>query len=66
MEQETIDVDAVRDLLDRSEPVTVLDIRPEDQWAGWRIPGSVNYDAYQALKTKDPGAMEGANRCVAG
>jgi rhodanese-related sulfurtransferase len=66
MAQETIDVDALRDLLDRGEPVTVLDVRPEDQRTEWWIPGSVHFDAYQALKAKDPGAMEGANRCVAG
>jgi len=66
MARETIDVDALRDLLDRGEPVTVLDVRPEDQWAELRIPGSVHVDACQALKAKDPGAMEGANRCVAG
>jgi rhodanese-related sulfurtransferase len=65
MAQETIDVDALRDLLYRGEPVTVLDVRPENQRAEWRIPGSVHVDAYQALKARDPGAMEGANRCVA-
>ena len=66
MAQETIDFNALRDLLDRGEPVTVLDVRPEDERAELRLPGSVHVDAYQALKARDPGAMEGANRCVAG
>ena len=66
MAQETIDFNALRDLLDRGEPVTVLDVRPEDERAELRLPGSVHVDAYQALKARDPSAMEGSNRCVAG
>jgi len=47
-------------MLERGEPVTVLDVRPENQRAEWAIPGSVHFDAYGALKSKDPNAMEGA------
>jgi glyoxylase-like metal-dependent hydrolase (beta-lactamase superfamily II) len=59
MTRTSIDVESLREMLERGEPVTVLDVRPEDQRAEWRIPGSVHFDAYGALKAKDPNAMEG-------
>jgi glyoxylase-like metal-dependent hydrolase (beta-lactamase superfamily II)/rhodanese-related sulfurtransferase len=46
-------------MLVQGAPVIVLDVRPEDQRTEWRIPGSVHFDAYEALKAKDPNAMEG-------
>ena len=46
-------------MLEQGAPVIVLDVRPEDQRTEWRIPGSVHFDAYEALKAKDPNAMEG-------
>ena len=49
----------MREMLERDEPVTVLDVRPEDQSTEWWIPGRVRFDAYGALKAKDPDAMEG-------
>jgi glyoxylase-like metal-dependent hydrolase (beta-lactamase superfamily II) len=61
MTRTSIDVESLREMLERREPVTVLDVRPEDQRAEWRIPGSVHFDAYEALKAKDPSAMEGAD-----
>ncbi len=57
----SIDVESLREILERGEPLTVLDVRPQDQRAEWRIPGSAHFDAYEALKAKDPSAMEGAN-----
>jgi glyoxylase-like metal-dependent hydrolase (beta-lactamase superfamily II) len=57
----SIDVKALREMLERGEPVTVLDVRPEDQRAEWQIPGSIHLDAYEALKAKDPSALEGAD-----
>jgi glyoxylase-like metal-dependent hydrolase (beta-lactamase superfamily II) len=57
----TIDVGALREMLERGEPVTVLDVRPENQRTEWSIPGSVHFDAYGALKANDPSAMEGAD-----
>jgi glyoxylase-like metal-dependent hydrolase (beta-lactamase superfamily II) len=57
----SIDVGSLRKLLERGDPVTVLDVRPKDQRAEWAIPGSVHFDAYGALKAKDPNAMEGAD-----
>jgi rhodanese-related sulfurtransferase len=56
----SIDVASLRQILEQRDTVTVLDVRPEDQRGEWRIPGSVHLDAYDALKAKDPSAMEEA------
>ena len=61
MTRTSMDVESLREMLERGEPVTVLDVRPEDQRAEWRIPGSIHCDAYEALRVKDPSAMEGVN-----
>jgi glyoxylase-like metal-dependent hydrolase (beta-lactamase superfamily II)/rhodanese-related sulfurtransferase len=61
MTRTSIDAESLRDMLERGEPVTVLDVRPEDQRVEWQIPGSVHFDAYEALKAKDPSAMEEAD-----
>jgi glyoxylase-like metal-dependent hydrolase (beta-lactamase superfamily II)/rhodanese-related sulfurtransferase len=61
MTRTSIDIETLREMLERGEPITVLDVRPEDQRAEWQIPGSVHFDAYEALKAKDPSAMEGAD-----
>lgn len=58
MKQDTVNVDALRGLLERGEPVTVLDVRHVDEWEEWSVPGSVNFDAYDALKAKDPDALK--------
>jgi glyoxylase-like metal-dependent hydrolase (beta-lactamase superfamily II)/rhodanese-related sulfurtransferase len=44
-------------MLERHEPVTVLDIRPAVERAEWSIPGSIHRDAYRALRTGDPNAL---------
>ena len=54
-----IDARTLRDMLDRGERVTVLDVRKEEDHAEWSIPGSVNVDAYEALNAGDERAMEG-------
>ncbi len=59
MTRTSIDVESLREMLDRGAPVTVLDVRPEDQGTEWWIPGRVHFDAYDALKAKDPDAMMG-------
>lgn len=61
MTRTSIEIESLREMLERGEQVTVLDVRPEDQRAEWQIPGSVHFDAYEALKAKDPGAMEGVD-----
>ena len=60
MNRESIDVETLRAWLERDEPVRVLDVRHAEEYAEWHIPGSVNIDAYGALKAKDPDAMKGA------
>jgi glyoxylase-like metal-dependent hydrolase (beta-lactamase superfamily II)/rhodanese-related sulfurtransferase len=57
MTRTTIEVEALRDLLDRGQPVTVLDIRRSAEHAEWAIPGSVHVEAYDALKAGDPNAL---------
>jgi glyoxylase-like metal-dependent hydrolase (beta-lactamase superfamily II) len=57
MAQTTIDAEALRDLLDENQPVTVLDIRRAEDRAEWAIPGSVHVEAYDALKAGDPNAL---------
>jgi glyoxylase-like metal-dependent hydrolase (beta-lactamase superfamily II) len=55
-----IDVETLRGWLDRQTPVTVLDIRTDDDYAQWAIPGSVHVNAYEALRDGQPGALAGA------
>ena len=54
-----IDASTLRDMLERGERVTVVDVRKREQHAEGSIPGSVNYDAYDALHAGDERAMEG-------
>ncbi len=56
-----IGVEDLREMLERGEPVTVLDIRKAEERAEWAIPGSVHVDAYDALKAKDSDAMLGVS-----
>ena len=49
----------LRDMLERGERVTVVDVRKGEDCAEWSIPGSVNVDAYDALNSGDERAMEG-------
>jgi glyoxylase-like metal-dependent hydrolase (beta-lactamase superfamily II)/rhodanese-related sulfurtransferase len=49
----------LRDMLERGERVTVMDVRKGEQHAEWSIPGSVHVDAYDALNAGDERAMEG-------
>jgi glyoxylase-like metal-dependent hydrolase (beta-lactamase superfamily II)/rhodanese-related sulfurtransferase len=56
---ETVDVAALCEMLAQGRPLTILDVRPAEEWAEWRIPGSVHLDAYTALKAGDPDALAG-------
>jgi rhodanese-related sulfurtransferase len=47
-----IDAKTLMGMLERGEPVTVLDVRKAEDRAEWQIPGSVHVDAYDALKAK--------------
>ena len=59
MAQETIDAKTLRDMLERGERVTVVDVRKREAYAEGSIPGSVNFDAYDALHEGDERALEG-------
>ena len=59
MTRTTISVEALREMLDHGDPVTVLDIRPVAERVEWAIPGSTHVNAYKALKAQDPHALEG-------
>ena len=56
----TIEADTLRQWLDAHQPVTVLDIRSEDDRAQWSIPGSLHINAYDALRAGQPGALAAA------
>lgn len=53
----TIDADTLRRWLDEGRPVTVLDIRTDEDRAQWAIPGSVHVNAYEALGAGQPGPL---------
>ena len=59
MAQRNIDAGTLRDMLDRGERVTVVDVRKGEDHAADSIPGSVNFDAYDALHAGDERAMGG-------
>ena len=46
-------------MLERGERVTLVDVRRQEQYAEGSIPGSVNFDDYDALHAGDERAMEG-------
>jgi rhodanese-related sulfurtransferase len=48
----------LRDMLERGERVTVVDVRKGEDRAEWSIPGSLHFDAYDALNAGDDRAME--------
>ena len=54
-----MNVESLRKMLERGEPVTVVDVRKGEDRAEWEIPGSVHFDAYDALNASDERAMEG-------
>jgi glyoxylase-like metal-dependent hydrolase (beta-lactamase superfamily II) len=58
MKVPTIDRNTLQDILTNGEPVTVLDIRHSDEFEEWAIPDSAHIDAYDALKAKDPHALD--------
>src|SRR5262245_58482867 len=55
-----VDVDTLRDWLDRHVPVTVLDVRTDSDRAQWAIPGSLHVNAYEALSAGQPGPLADA------
>lgn len=54
---ETIEVETLREWLERGRKVSILDVRPANERAEWSIPGSLHVDAYQPLRANDPKAL---------
>jgi len=52
-----IEAETLRDWLEAQQPVTVLDIRTDEDRAEWAIPGSVHVNAYEALRAGQSGAL---------
>jgi glyoxylase-like metal-dependent hydrolase (beta-lactamase superfamily II) len=52
-----IETGTLRNWLDTQHPVTVLDIRTDDDRAQWTIPGSLHVNAYEALRNGQAGAL---------
>ena len=59
MTKGNIDAQTLRGMLERGDPVTVVDVRKAEDRAEWSIPGSVHFAAYDALNADDGRAMEG-------
>ena len=55
-----IEAETLREWLDTQQPVTVLDIRTDEDRAQWAIPGSRHLNAYEALRAGQPGALADA------
>jgi glyoxylase-like metal-dependent hydrolase (beta-lactamase superfamily II)/rhodanese-related sulfurtransferase len=53
----TVDRETLQAWLAAHAPVTLLDIRTDDDYAQWAIPGSVHINAYEALRNGQPGAL---------
>jgi glyoxylase-like metal-dependent hydrolase (beta-lactamase superfamily II) len=55
-----IEAETLRAWLDAQQPVTVLDIRTDEDRDQWAIPGSLHLNAYDALRAGQPGALADA------
>ena len=58
-QQNDIDARTLRGMLERGERITLVDVRKREQHEAGTIPGSVNFDAYDALKAGEERAIEG-------
>ncbi|MFN7981736.1 MAG: rhodanese-like domain-containing protein [Vicinamibacterales bacterium] len=52
-----IETETLRQWLDAHRPVTVVDIRTDEDRAQWAIPGSLHVNVYDALRSGTPGAL---------
>jgi glyoxylase-like metal-dependent hydrolase (beta-lactamase superfamily II)/rhodanese-related sulfurtransferase len=52
-------VEALQQWLEAGRPVTVLDVRSDEDRAQWAIPGSTHVNVYESLKAGAPGALAG-------
>jgi rhodanese-related sulfurtransferase len=58
-QRNNIDAKTLRDMLERGVRVTVVDVSKREAYAEGSIPGSVNFDAYDALHAGEERATEG-------
>jgi rhodanese-related sulfurtransferase len=56
----TIEANTLRGWLESHRPVTILDVRGDEDRAQWAIPGSLHINAYEALRAEQPGALASA------
>lgn len=56
-----VEAETLRDWLEGQRPVTVLDIRSDEDYAQWSIPGSVHVNAYEALRAGRLGPLADAH-----
>lgn len=49
----------LRTWLETGKPVSILNIRPNQERAEWFIPGSIYFSAYEQLKANSPEALKG-------
>jgi glyoxylase-like metal-dependent hydrolase (beta-lactamase superfamily II)/rhodanese-related sulfurtransferase len=56
-EPQHVDAGTLREWLDSGQPVTVVDVRSDDDYAQWTIPGSVHANVYDALRSGRPGEL---------
>ena len=52
-----IEAETLREWLDARQPVTVLDIRTDEDRAQWAIPESVHVNVYEALRAGHAGTL---------
>ncbi len=55
-----IDTATLRDWLEQDRPVTVLDIRSDEDRGQWARPGSIHINAYDALRKGEAGPLHDA------
>lgn len=61
MRNDVITVATLRRMLDEGQLVTIVDIRPDAEWAEWSIPGAIHVDVYAALKAGQPNELASLN-----
>lgn len=59
MDNETISVKELQQLLNLRKPVFILDVRPKAQRDEWYIEGSLHKDAYEKLNSGDRSVLDG-------
>jgi glyoxylase-like metal-dependent hydrolase (beta-lactamase superfamily II)/rhodanese-related sulfurtransferase len=52
-----VDASTLRDWLEQNRPVTIIDVRADEDRAQWSIPGSIHVNAYEALKAGEPSVL---------